>query len=31
MITSVRPVRDVIFDMVEQYAAAVERMRKMAE
>jgi hypothetical protein len=27
MITSVRPVRDVIFDMVEQYGAAVERMK----
>lgn len=29
MMTTVRPVRDVIFDMVEQYAAAVERMKAM--
>jgi NAD(P)H-dependent flavin oxidoreductase YrpB (nitropropane dioxygenase family) len=26
MLNSVRPARDVIFDMVEQYAAAVERL-----
>ena len=29
MMTTVRPVRDVIFDMVEQYGAAVERMKEV--
>jgi NAD(P)H-dependent flavin oxidoreductase YrpB (nitropropane dioxygenase family) len=29
MMQSVRPVRDVIFDMVEEYAQAVERMQAM--
>ena len=29
MMNSVRPVRDVIFDMVEQYGVAVERMKSL--
>ena len=29
MMNSVRPVRDVIFDMVEEYGQAVERLREM--
>ena len=31
MMNSVRPVRDVIFDMVEEYGEAVERMRELSD
>jgi hypothetical protein len=29
MMNSVRPVRDIIFDMVEEYATAVERLEAL--
>ena len=31
MMNSVRPVRDVIFDMVEEYGEAVERMQSLSD
>jgi NAD(P)H-dependent flavin oxidoreductase YrpB (nitropropane dioxygenase family) len=31
MMTAIRPVRDIIFDMVEEYTTTVEKMQSMGD